>query len=71
MDPGLRDAFFRDPFDASEAAGIRRTESEANALTRIRPGAFAAFERDLQAKALDWRYGQREHSESRAHISGQ
>ena len=54
MDGGFRDAFFRDPFAASEAAGIRLSDHESSALTGIRPGALAAFERYLRAKRLDW-----------------
>jgi hypothetical protein len=56
MDGGFRDAFFRDPTVASEAAGIPLTEYERSALTRIRPGALAAFQRYLDDKRLDeWR----------------
>jgi hypothetical protein len=58
MDSGFRNDFFRDPSAASEAAGIRLTDHEWGALTRIRPGAFAAFERYLHAKRLDWHEGQ-------------
>lgn len=54
MDSGFRDAFFRDPTAASEAADIRLTAHESNALTLIRPGALAAFERYLRAKRPDW-----------------
>jgi len=50
MDGGFRDAFFRDPAVASEAAGIPLTDRERNALTRIRSGALAAFQRYLDAK---------------------
>jgi hypothetical protein len=57
MDRGFRDAFFRDPSAASEAAGIRLTDHEWRALTRIRPGALAAFERYLHSKRLDWHEG--------------
>src|SRR5436309_2825662 len=53
MDREFRDAFFRDPAVASEAAGISLTNREWDALTRIRPGALAAFERYLHAKRLD------------------
>jgi hypothetical protein len=59
MDSGFRDAFFRDPAVASEAAGIPLTDREWSALTRIRPGALAAFERYLDAKRLDWQEGAR------------
>ena len=55
MDGGFRDAFFRDPGAASEAAGIRLTAHESSALTRIRPGALAAFERYLHTTRLEWR----------------
>jgi hypothetical protein len=54
VDRGFRDAFFRDPAAASEAVGIRLTADESGALARIRPGAFAAFARYLDAKRLDW-----------------
>jgi hypothetical protein len=54
MDRGFRDAFFRDPSAASEAAGIRLTDHQWSTLTRIRPGALAAFERYLHSKRLDW-----------------
>jgi hypothetical protein len=57
MDRGFRDAFFRDPSAATEAAGIRLTDHEWSALTRIRPGALAAFERYLHSKRLDWHEG--------------
>ena len=50
IDGGSRDAFFRDPAVASEAAGIPLTDRERSALTRIRPGALAAFQRYLDAK---------------------
>ena len=50
MDGGFRDAFFIDPAVASEAAGIPLTDRERKALTRIRPGALAAFQRYLDAK---------------------
>jgi hypothetical protein len=53
MDREFRDAFFRDPAGASEAAGIPLTNREWGTLTRIRPGALAAFERYLHAKRLD------------------
>ena len=53
MDRGFRDAFFRDPATASEQAGIRLTDQEWSALTRIRPGALAAFERYLHSKRFD------------------
>ena len=56
-DPGLRDPVFRDPSAASEAAGIRLTDHERSALTRIRPGALAAFERHIHSKRLDWHEG--------------
>jgi len=46
----FRDAFFRDRAVASEAAGIPLTDREQSALTRIRPGALAAFQRYLDAK---------------------
>ena len=56
MDRGFRDAFFRNPSAASEAAGIRLTDHEWSALTRIRPGALAAFERYLDGKHRgEWR----------------
>lgn len=56
MDGGFRDAFFRDPAEASEAAGIPLTDRERNALTRIPQGARAALQRYLDAKRLaDWR----------------
>ena len=54
MDSGFRNAFFRDPPAASEAAGLALTDDEWRALTRIRPGALAAFERYLHAKRLAW-----------------
>ena len=57
MDRGFREAFFRDPSAASEAAGLRLTDPECSALTRIRPGALAAFARYLHAKRLDWHEG--------------
>ena len=50
MDGGFRDAFFIDPAVASEAAGIPLTDRVRKALTRIRPGALAAFQRYLDAK---------------------
>ncbi len=50
IDGGFRDAFFRDPAVASEAAGIPLTDRERRALTRIRPGALAAFKRYLDSK---------------------
>jgi hypothetical protein len=53
MDRGFRDAFFRDPAATSEKAGIRLTDHEWGALTRIRPGALAAFERYLRSKRCD------------------
>ena len=53
MDGDFRDAFFRDPTGASEAAGLPLTEHERSALTRIRPGALAAFQRYLDDKRLD------------------
>lgn len=41
---------------AREVAGIPLTDRERNALTRIRPGALAAFQRYLSAKRFgDWR----------------
>jgi hypothetical protein len=43
IDGGSRDAFFRDPAVASEAAGIPLTDRERSALTRIRPGALTAI----------------------------
>ena len=52
IDGEFRDAFFRDPAVASEAAGIRLTDHERVELTRIRPGALAAFKRYLDAKRL-------------------
>lgn len=52
MDGGFRDAFFSDPVVASEVAGIPLTDRERNALTRIRPGALAAFQRYLDAKGV-------------------
>ena len=57
IDGGFRDAFFRDPTEASEAAGIPLTDRERSALTRIRPGAFAAFQRYLDTKRLNWHEG--------------
>ena len=54
MDSGFRDAFFHDPTAASEAAGIRLTAHESSVLTRIRPGALAAFERYLHTTRLEW-----------------
>ena len=50
MDGEFRDAFFQDPAVASEAEGIPLTGGERSALTRIRPGALAAFQRYLDAK---------------------
>ena len=52
VDGGFRDAFFIDPAVASEAAGIPLTDRERNALSRIRPGALAAFQRYLDAKRV-------------------
>jgi hypothetical protein len=57
MDRGFRDAFFRDPAAATETVGIRLTEHEWSALTRIRPGALAAFERYLHSKRFDGHEG--------------
>ena len=57
IDGGFREAFFRDPAVASEAAGIPLTDRERSALTRIRPGAFAAFQRYLETKRLNWPEG--------------
>jgi hypothetical protein len=54
MDSEFRDAFFRDPSAATEAADLPLTDHEWSALTRIRPGALAAFERYLHAKRIDW-----------------
>ena len=54
MDRGFRDAFFLDPASASEKTGIRLTDHEWSALTRIPPGALAAFERYLHSKRFDW-----------------
>ena len=53
MDVGFREAFFRDPMAASEAAGIPLTDQERTALGRIRPGALAAFQRYLDAKWIE------------------
>ena len=53
VDSHFRHAFFNDPSAASQAAGIRLTDDESRALTRIRPGALAAVERDLHAKHND------------------
>ena len=53
IDVNLRDAFFCNPAAASEAAGLNLTEGERSALTRIRPGALAAFQRYLEGKRLD------------------
>jgi hypothetical protein len=53
MDGGFRDAFFRGPVLASEAAGIPLTDRERSALRRIRAGSLAAFQRYLDAKRLD------------------
>ncbi len=50
MDGEFRGAFFRNPAVASEAAGISLTDRERSALTRIRPGALAAFQRYLDAR---------------------
>ena len=50
IDVGFRDAFFRDPMAASEAAGIELSDEERDELGRIRPGALAAFQRYLDAK---------------------
>ena len=52
LDGGFRDAFFRDPLEASVAAGIALTDGERNALTGIRAGAFAAFQRYLDARLV-------------------
>jgi hypothetical protein len=49
-----RQAIEQAPSAASEAADIRLTNHEWSALMRIRPGAFAAFERYLHANRLDW-----------------
>jgi hypothetical protein len=55
IDAEFRDAFSRDPAAASEAAGIPLTDGERSALSRIRPGALAAFKRYLDARHLgDW-----------------
>jgi len=50
LDGGFRDAFFRDPRAASVAAGLALTDGERSALTRIRAGAFAAFQRYFDAR---------------------
>ena len=55
IDSAFRDAFFRNPAAASEAAGIRLTAQESSVLMRIRPGALAAFERYLHAKQVSRR----------------
>jgi hypothetical protein len=52
IDGDFRDAFFRDPTVASEAAGISLSDPERKALTRIRPGALATFQRYLDAKRV-------------------
>jgi hypothetical protein len=49
-----RQAIEQAPSAASEAADIRLTNHEWSALTRIRPGALAAFERYLHANRPDW-----------------
>jgi hypothetical protein len=59
IDGEFRDAFFSDPTVASEAAGSSHSDRERKALTRIRPGALAAFQRYLDAKRVgDWRWRQ-------------
>lgn len=57
MDGGFREAFFRDPASATEKIGIRLADHERRALTRIPPGALAAFERYLHSKRCDWPAG--------------
>jgi hypothetical protein len=52
IDAGFRDAFFSDSGVASEAAGIPLSDRERAALTRIRPGALAAFQRYLDRKKI-------------------
>jgi len=52
IDGESRDAFFRDPAVASEAAGIPLTDHERAELTRIRPGALAAFKQYLDARRV-------------------
>ena len=53
LDGGFRDAFFRDPAVASEVAGISLTDNERNPVTRIRPGARAAFQRYVSGERFD------------------
>ena len=50
LDGDFRNAFFRDPLEASVAAGIALTDGERKALTQIRAGALAAFQRYLGAR---------------------
>ena len=52
LDRDFRDAFFRDPLEASVAAGIPLTDGERRALTQIRAGALAAFQRYLGARLV-------------------
>ena len=47
MDFGFRDAFFRDPANASRQAGIELTGGEFNILARIPPGALVASVRPV------------------------
>jgi hypothetical protein len=50
LDGDFRAAFFRDPLEASVAAGLALTDGERLALTQIRAGALAAFQRYLGAR---------------------
>jgi hypothetical protein len=52
LDGDFRDAFFRDPLEASVAAGIALTDGERKALTQIRAVALAAFQRYLGARLV-------------------
>jgi len=50
LDARFRDAFFSDPVVATRAASIDLGEHERDALTCIRRGGRAAFQRYLDAK---------------------
>ena len=53
MDGGFRHAFFRDPAQASDAAGIPLTDGERNGLTRIHMTEAATDSGATQVAALD------------------
>jgi hypothetical protein len=50
MDGEFRDAFFRDPAEASREAEIELSGDELDMLARIPPGALGAFKRYLDRK---------------------